>query len=227
MLEPKMISIPDFSAYIGKEFQFDKKFSTGYNFDFFAGLKFKIKKIKNSNVTIKITSSIEEAYPTIRKFADNIIKDRKDDIEVLDKIIKIWSEEKNKFEPIPNHFWNEPREGELKGGHCINTGYNFIPKTHPDVWGMATPYSSDVSDTIMTLDYRHKGGKKNIYYYQEGQNEWYSQTCYEFMRLGCLDNIKKYTELDSTLQKRLYKSITDVCEFKIKKLNKGSFHLIN
>ena len=222
MLEPKIIQIPDYSSYIGKEFIFEEDFRhTGSRAMFCKGMRFKITKVKNSQLTIKLTSTIEECSPAIEDFASSLLKDYKKELAIFDKIIKIWTEEADQFVIDKNIVWNK-----YEKGHTINTGYHKIPKDHPD---KGDAFSDDA---IKTFDYKHKGGKKNIYSYQSGKNVWYSKACYEFMRLGLLEDIEEYETLNSATRKDIYKTYLSngwlsKYEINVTTLNSGKFKIYN
>ena len=228
MLEPKLVQIPDYSSYLGKEFIFEEDFKhTGSRAMFCKGMRFKITKIKNTKLTIKLTSTIEECSAAIEDFASSLVKDQKKELAIFDKIIKIWEEEADQFEIDKGSPWNKPDySNDNRGGHCINTSYP-VPKDHPDKYGMA----KGTEDTIMTFDYKHKGGKKNIYSYQQGRNEWYSKACYEFFRLNILEDIKKHETLNQATRKDIYKTYLSTgwlskYEITAQTLNKGKFKLL-
>ena len=216
MIKPKFVQIPDFSNYIGKEFVFEEKFKQrDSNISFCQGMRFKIQKIDASTATIKIVSTIEECMPAIEDFAAICVKNLKSDIKVLDKIIKIWTEEADQFKVDKNNFWNKD------GGHTINTGHN-VPKDHPDKGDVLS------DDDINTFNYIHKGGKKNYYSYQQGTNEWYSKTCYEFMRLGKVEDMMEFETLNAAKRKDIYnsyyaKGFLSKHTLSVKELNKGKF----
>lgn len=228
MLKPKLVKVPDYSAFLNKEFVFQDKFLVkDSTVSFCKGMKFKITKVHNSKVKIKLTSPIEDCTQAIEDFAAIQVKYDKQEVKILDKIIKIWEDESDKFVIDKKSFWNKPNElRNSKGGHCINTSYP-VPDSHPDKYGMAK--GSD--DTIMTFDYKHKEGKKNIYSYQSGYNEWYSKACYEFMRLSKLEDIQKYEKLSKETRKDIYKTYLSrgFCskyELTINQLNKGKFKAV-
>lgn len=227
MLEPEIVKVPDFSKYIGKEFVFLEDFKTGMNITYFAGMRFVIKKIKDREVSIKIISPIEECKLCIENFAHFISNRQRNDIKLFDKIIKIWEDEPDQFYIIPDNYWNKQSDSnnDYRGGSCINTGYNKIPRDHPMKYGMAKPYKDYPSDTIMTYNYRHKT-RNGMYSYQETSNEWYSKECYEFMRLSQVERAESYELLSDSLRKELYKQISGKFEFTISKLNKGKFKLV-
>ena len=177
MLEPEIVKVPDFSKYIGKEFVFLEDFKTGSNITYSSGMRFVIKKIKDRDVFIKIISPIEECQESIKQYSDMVLKNLKSDINLFDKIIKIWEDESDQFYIIPDKYSNEPRDSnDNRGGSCINTGYNKIPRNHPMKYGMAKPYMDYPSDTIMTFNYRHKT-RKGMYSYKETFIEWNRKGC--------------------------------------------------
>lgn len=199
MLSPKIIKLPDFSSFVGKIIQLEEKFIVKNWWNYESGSKFKIKKIEGPEVTLKLVSTFKESLDSILALAKTYIKHEKEDIKIFDKIIKIWTEDSEKFQEIKNTIWNEPdSQNDFKGGHCINTGYYSIPDTHPDKYGMAKRYENYPSDSIMTKDYEHIDNKKNLWSFQKGGNKWYSKATYEFIRLASLEEVKKYTLLSAT-----------------------------
>jgi hypothetical protein len=213
-MEAQLIQVPN---YVGKEFIFLDDFSTrDSNISFCKGMKFKITKMNKNEVTIKITSELEDCLPAIEKFAAIVVREQKREIKTLDKVIKTWTEEEEKFEVDKNSFWN--KDGK---GHIINTGF-LVPKDHPEKKGETSP------DSIMTFDYKHKDGKKNFYSYQEGDNVWYNKATYEFIRLGCLEDLKKFEELSDVTKKDIYntyykRGFLSKYTFSINQLNKAKF----
>lgn len=225
MLQPKLIKVPDYSAFLNKEFVFQEKFPIkDSNISFCKGMKFKITKVRNSEVNIKLTSPIEDCTQAIEDFAATQIKYSKQIIKVLDTIIKIWTDEADKFIIDKKSVWNKDR-GNNEAGHTINTGYHKIPKDHPD------KKDSHSDDAITTLDYKHKEGKKNLYSYQSGENIWYSKACYEFMRLSNLQDLQKYEKLSESTRKDIYntflsKGFCSKYVLTINQLNKGKFKAV-
>lgn len=226
MLKPKIIKLPDYNDYVGKEFivtkggsweelvnfpseeeyqslsedeqdEIDEKFEYILPYNIYAGMKFKITKIKKNIATIKIVSPIEDCKKSIDDIIARLSDSTREEIEIFDTIIKWWNDEPHLFEIDENSPWNRNSYGDERG-HCINTGYRGIPADHPDKYGMAKPrYDKDTGeyindDTIMTLDYRRTDGRLNIYSYQSESNTFYSKATYEFMRLAELQTLEKY-----------------------------------
>jgi hypothetical protein len=220
MLKAKTLKIPDFSEYVGRTFVFERDFDPGdSNISFCKGMKFKIKKIKNGDVHFRIVSDVKECMPAIEKFAAIVAADKRKEIATFDKIINIWKTEGDKFVKDPASFWNKD------DGHTINTGYDKVPMDHPDK-GKSTS-----KDTIQTFDYKHTGGRKNIYSYQEGKNEWYSQACYEFMRLGAVEELEEFEKLSEAKRKDIHQTyyvsgFLAKYDMSIKDLNKAKFKLL-
>jgi len=188
MIKPKMIQVPDFSEYVGQEFVLTEDVDmrkTKIGRPMKKGVRFIIKKIVNSKITIKVCNTKKELdeLGMLDYDINRIIKDHKSTLKTFNKIIKMWKDEPEKFIVDEDSFWNKERDGGR--GHCVNTGYYGIPEDHPHKYGMAKAYyhkgkySND--DTIMTMDYKRIDGKTNIYSYQTGENEYYSKECYEYM----------------------------------------------
>jgi len=197
------------------------------NFNLYEGMKFKITKIKKNIASIKITSSQKECQKSIEDRAKEIAQGINADIEKFDKIISWWENEPELFVVDEDSFWNK-RDGDndQRGGHCINTSYNGIPADHPDKYGMAKAYYNSKGeysndDSIMTMDYKRTDGRVNIYSYQSGDNVFYSKTCYEFMRLGKIEDAESYNSKEG--HKKLYKWMKSTEEIEIDLLNEMEF----
>lgn len=205
---------------LNKEYVFlDKVAHKDSVVSFCAGMRFKVTQIKNKYIKIKLVSTIEECKDAIEDFAAIQVKECKKTIATLDKIIKVWENDANRFEKDKNSPWNEKH-----GGHTINTSYP-VPKNHPD---KGDAYSEDA---IKTYDYKHLDGKKNYYSYQSGKNEWYSKATYEFMRLAELRDLKKWEELSPATRKEIFKTYLSTgwlskYEFNINTFNKNKFKLV-
>ena len=236
MLKPTILQVPDYSAYIGKEFiitEDSDKVSSIYYRPMKKGVKFKILKIKNSNITIKITNTkkqVDELGMLDADF-DRLMKTTKSSIKTFMKIIKMWEDHSDKFVIDKDSIWNKPEYGESKGGHCVNTGYSGIPFDHPDKYGMAKGYSGGKtsiinSSSIMTLDYYRTDGVMNIYSYQAGEKVFYSKTCYEFMLKGEQVDYDAYVERTSEKVKMITKWVLEKTIVKVKTLNKLKFEAV-
>jgi hypothetical protein len=234
-----MKQVPDFSAYLNNDFLLEEDMTLAGAYALAKGNTFRITKINGVTAHLKLSSTLEDSLPSLRLTADNIIKMHRSEAKTFEKIIKIWEADKDKFVVSKKSAFNYD-DGKLSG-HCINTGFHKVPQSHPDVYGMAEKWDYDkdgkrtgrskFADTIMTFDYEHREGKKNIYSYQEGTNLWYSKACYEFMLQGVLEDIKVHRELSLALRKDMYrilsgKSFMKTFEMSIKKLNKNKFHVI-
>ena len=209
-LQPKLIQTLNFSKYKGKELilEEDCKFK---NILFPKGTKFKIIRTKNSIITLKTTSPLEHFLYLIAERNEQHIRAYKSEIKTFDKIIKIWTEEKDKFVI--------DKDAAFKGGlHTINTGYHNIPKDHPEKG------DSFSGDAIQTYDYKHKGGKTNIYSYQKDKNRWYSKSCYEFMRLRTIEQLKEQQSGNKSILREIYNQYYAMSiNISISTLNKKNF----
>lgn len=178
MIKSNIIQLPDYGKYVGKEFiitEYVDMFQLNLERPLLKGVKFIIKKIENSNVTIKISNTTEELYELGMLDYDfnkkiNYIKSNVEDLEL---VYKMWTDEPDKFIKL-NH-----------DSHCINTGYYNIPPEHPDKYDMAKAQYDDKGkyireDTIMTYDYKRTDGKTNTYSYQKNCNEFYSKDIYYY-----------------------------------------------
>jgi hypothetical protein len=215
-MEDNLTQIPDASSFIGKDFIFEDTFKTDSNISFCAGVKFKIVKIDGCEVSIKIISTIEECEPAIRAFSKIVSKDIKSEIKVLDKVINIWKKDRDKFIIDNSSVWNKRDNKNGIIGHCINTGFK-IPKNHPN--------SSGSVDGYITADYKHVNNVCNLYSYQNKRNVWYSQECYEFMRLSKIEDFNSFDVLTKEKINDLYKTYykNKKYDFTISNFNKNKF----
>ena len=259
MLKPKIIKLPDYTDYVGKEFvvtkggswedlieypsdeefqalsedeqdEIEEKFEYLPPYNIYAGMKFKITKIKKNVATIKIISPFEDCKESIDEIITRLSNSAKEEIEIFDTIIGWWDSEPHLFEIDENSYWNRDRDGDGRG-HCINTSYNGIPADHPDKYGMAKArydknsgkYLND--DSIMTLDYMRTDGRLNIYSYQSNQNIFYSKATYEFMRLGKLKTLEEYES--GAEGKRFFKEwLCKGSEIRVEFLNALEFEML-
>lgn len=231
VLKPKIVWLPDYSEYIGKEFIITNDFIPKRNSEIakqrpiLTGVRFIIKKIKNSNVTIKITNSRKELenLGMLEWDFKRIIADGKREIATLKKVYKMWEDEPEKFILDEKSDFNKDRnDGEGKG-HCINTGYYSIPKNHPDKYGMAKS-RNDEDDSIMTLDYKRTDGKTNIYSYQKGWNKYYSKECYKFMIMGKELQLKNWENRFSLYKNWIFGWILQKLKISLSTLNQMEFN---
>lgn len=235
MLKPKIIQLPDYSEYVGKEFIVKGDIDmtkTILKRPILDGVRFIIKKIENSKVTIKISNSKDELerIGMLNYDFERIIKDTESEIKKFKKICKMWDDESEKFIVDEDSFWNKNSDGQGRG-HCINTGFYGIPEKHPDKYGMAKPHYDEkgkckISDTIMTLNYKRIDNKLNIYSYQQGRNEFYSKNCYEFILKGKeleLNDLKNRAERYKNM---IFKWILEKQQIPIKTLNKINFDVM-
>jgi hypothetical protein len=227
----QVIQLPDYSEYIGKEFIVRSNIDmtkTILKRPILNGVRFIIKKIENSKVTIKISNSKDEleSIGMLNYDFERLIKGTESEVKILKKICKMWDDEPEKFIIDDESFWNENRNGDGRG-HCINTGFYGIPENHTDKYGMAKPYYEKgkyhISDTIMTLNYKRIDNKLNIYSYQEGQNEFYSKTCYEFI-LKCKEvELNDWKNRAKKYKNWIFEWILEKQQIPIKTLNKINF----
>jgi len=225
VLKPKIVRLPDYSNYIGKEFIVKEDFygkRSEIDRPILTGVRFVIKKIKNSDVTIKISNSKDELEKLgmLEDDFNRVISDKKKDIRTFKKICKMWEDESDKFILDNKSEFNKDR-GDGKG-HCINTGYYDIPKNHPDKYGMAK-WRDGKDDSIMTLDYKRTDGKTNIYSYQSGHNEYYSKECYKYMLMGSEVELKDWENRIDEYKKWVFNWIFEKQEIKLSTLNKIKF----
>lgn len=226
MIQPKYIKIPDFSNFLGKDFIFTEDFKpSDIYYIFCKGMKFRVKKIHNNEITLKIISSISECEPAIVDFNNKLIKGLEQEIKIFDRILGLWATEPHKFVLSKASPWNAPEENNPKGGHCINTGYFSIPADHPDKYGMASSgwRKGMKDDSIMTMDYRRIDGLKNFYSFQSGENIWWSSECYKYMRAGKSTELEERRAFPLSVKKDLFGIIKGNYETTINKLNKGKF----
>jgi hypothetical protein len=229
VLKPKIVRLPDYSEYIGKEFIVKEDFYGKKNEidrPILTGVRFVIKKIKNSDVTIKITNSKEELEKLGMLEYDfkRVIAQDKRTIRTLKKVCKMWEDEPDKFIIDDKSHWNKERYDGDGRGHCINTGYYNIPKDHPDKYGMARSRDSKIKDdSIMTLDYKRTDGKSNIYSYQRGHNQYYSKECYKYMLMGEEVQLKDWENRIDEYKNWVFGWIFEKQEIKLSTLNKIKF----
>lgn len=234
MLSPKIIQLPDYSEYIDKEFivleDIDMSKTDLYR-PILKGTRFIIKKINNSQVTIKISNSKEELenLGMLDYDFNRVISDKKKEINILKKVYKMWVDEPHLFIVDEENFWNE-KDNKGRRGHCINTGYQNIPFDHPDKFGMAEAYYDDKGkyanpDTIMTINYKRIDNKTNLYSYQSGKNEFYSKNCYDYMIKGIETDLNDWKNKIDYYKKWVFGWIFEKREISIKTLNKMNFEL--
>lgn len=235
MLKPKMVQLPDYSGYIGKEFIITEDYlavkPNSFDRPMLKGARFIIKEIKNTQAVVKVTNSKQELEKLGMLDYDfsRIINNTKKEIKILKKVYKMWEDEPDKFIIDEESFWNKD-DGDGRG-HCINTSYHGIPFDHPDKFGMAKAhfhkgkYTSD--DSIMTLDFKRTDGKTNVYSYQSGKNEFYSKNCYGFMLKGKEVFLERWESRIDLYKKWVFDWIFRKTEVSIKSLNKMNFKLYN
>lgn len=222
MLKPKIIQLPDYSEYIGKEFiiteDADMK-NTTLDYPMLKGVRFIIKKIKNTKITLKISNSKLELKELgmLNYDFNRLINNIEKDIKILKKVYNMWEVDSDKF--------------VISGSvHCINTGYYGIPGDHPDKYGTAKAYIDDdgkeyISDSIMTSDYKRTDNKTNVYSYQSGRNVFYSKKCYGFMIKGKEVELEKLKNRNIYYEKMIFGWILEKKEIYVKTLNKINFEL--
>ena len=235
-MQIKNIQLPDYTQYIGKEYiilEDNYMKTSSFNRPMLKGVRFIIKKIENSQITIKITNSKQELdnlgmlnYDFVR-----MVNNVKKEITILKSIHKLWLDEPEKFIIDNDDYLNTNREYDTLG-HCINTGYYDIPFNHPDKYGMARAYFDHTgkytnSDTIMTLIYKRIDNKINTYTYQRGNNEYYSKNCYFFMIKGRMANLQQLQSRNSYYKKIIIGWILENKKISIKNLNKIKFEQYN
>ncbi len=222
MLNPKIIQLPDYSEYIGKEFLITENITIkSYGRPILKGVRFIIKKIENSKVTIKVSNTKEELKDLgmLEYDFNRVIKDNESQIKTFHKILKLWSDS-------PKMFVKKSSEA-----HCICTGYYGILPNHPSKFGIAAPYFNKEkgeyypSDSIMTLDYKRSDNLLNIYSYQKGTNTYYSKECYEFMLKGKEIELEDWKNRNKKYEKWVLDWILEKTTFTISTLNKISFEI--
>jgi hypothetical protein len=226
MLAPKIVQVPDFSEFIGKEFIVTEYFDDSDKYNkktrsnkekilgrpIKKGVRFKISKIKNGTVTVKVTSSKKqlEELGMLEFDQKRCVSDHKQEIKELKKLIKMWEEEADQFVPKEGQSWY--KESGKSTGSFVDCDKSVDKRgfTYDGV-------------TVRTCTYERKDGVNNFHSYHRGRNEYFNKAFYEAKLKYAKIDLEGWKKMDNFRRWCIFRLLQKKVEVKIEDLNTMKF----
>lgn len=192
-------------------------------FTYYKGFAFKVIDIVDHNisvndieydgytVTVKMITPIKNCDKIISEYHNNLISFNKSELDFFEYAIKLWNESPEYFIKIPQIYGPD-------GYNHVCTGYN-VPHNEQTIHDY-------FADSIPTYMYKRIDGLISGSVMLFG-NEWFDKRCFEYCKLGTLNELKILSVLDDNTKQLIYNKLCEERSFYFKNINEINIMFTN